>query len=557
MNSTSSSAVQPAILPFGSLQWFKRELAPTHLREIRTAIMVCGAVLCVIISMALQVPELSLSAYMVFFISKETKFLTTITGVIGLIGATIGIGASLVLYKFTYGHPELRIPGMAIALFLGMYLSRVFVIGPLGFLIGFVVAALQSIGEEVSSPEQLVRDILWIWVALAYGVGLTVVLNLLFLPDTPGPRAHLPKPKSFFVSDAFTNPAHAHFALKVTFATMFCYIFYMAIDWFGIHTALITCTFIALESTGATLHKGVLRIGGCIIGGALALFTIVFLMPHMVTIASLVVVVACASAIAGWVATGTELISYAGLQVAFAFFYSVFQGYAPDTDLDNVRNRVIGILFGLIVTGLVFQYIWPERATDRLWQALRQSFDNIRLLLLSQRPGISTGDAKRAAETLVAETNGQLAQAERQADVAQFEFEESERTEASNPRALQILLQHARTIFKAATSLVSEAGWEEWLRQPAQIQSTENELRIAAATAIQAEPGSAGFTFKPDNLSRIVSQWKQTLADTTHSQSRAASISEIVSEVEQLRQVLSVKSDGFVQAESGSNARWP
>ena len=39
------------------------------------------------------------------------------------------------------------------------------------------------------------------------------------------------------------------------------------------------------------------------------------------------------------------MISYAGLQLAFAFFYSVFQGYAPDTDLDNVRNRVVGILF--------------------------------------------------------------------------------------------------------------------------------------------------------------------------------------------------------------------
>jgi hypothetical protein len=32
------------------------------------------------------------------------------------------------------------------------------------------------------------------------------------------------------------------------------------------------------------------------------------------------------------------------------------------TLLDNVRNRVVGILFGLIVTGLIFQYIWPERA---------------------------------------------------------------------------------------------------------------------------------------------------------------------------------------------------
>jgi multidrug resistance protein MdtO len=71
-------------------------------------------------------------------------------------------------------------------------------------------------------------------------------------------------------------------------------------------------------------------------------------------------VVAFACAIAGWVAAGSERISYAGLQMAFAFFYSIFQGYAPDTDLDNVRNRVVGILFGLVVTGLVFHYIWPQ-----------------------------------------------------------------------------------------------------------------------------------------------------------------------------------------------------
>src|SRR6266545_1684952 len=123
MSSASSTVMESAVLPFGSFDWFKRQLVPTRLREIRTAIMVAGAVLCVIISMALQVPELATSAYMVFFISKESKLLTTITGVGGVIVLTIGIGATLLLYKFTYGHPELRIPGMAIALFLGIWLS--------------------------------------------------------------------------------------------------------------------------------------------------------------------------------------------------------------------------------------------------------------------------------------------------------------------------------------------------------------------------------------------------------------------------------------------------
>src|SRR6476620_5301957 len=275
----SATFVEARPIDFDWIAWLRRELAPTHARKVRTAIIVAGVVLCVMISIALQVPDLSVSAYMVFFVSKESKHLTTLTFLLGFIGATIGIGASLLLYKFTYGHPELRIPGMALALFLGMYVSRIFVLGPLGFLIGFVVAVSQSVGEAVPSPELLVRGLLWLWVAIVYGATVTVVLNLLFLPDPPKAAEHPPKPKGsepdgrgLFVPDAFTNPAHVHFALKVTFAAMFCYIFYMAIDWSGIHTALITCTFIALESTGATLHKGVLRIGGCVIGGALALF---------------------------------------------------------------------------------------------------------------------------------------------------------------------------------------------------------------------------------------------------------------------------------------------
>jgi uncharacterized membrane protein YccC len=349
--------------------WLRRELAPTRLREIRTAILVVGVVLCVIISMALQVPELAVSAYMVFFFSQKTKTLTTLVGVGGLIGITIAIGLSLWLYKFTYGHPELRIPVMAIALFVGMWLSRVFVIGALGFAIGFLVSYSQSIADQIPSPELLVRAALWLWVAFIYSVALTVVLNRLFLPDDPAPAEARPKPKSLFKPDAFTNPAHVQFALKVTFGAMFCYIFYSAIDWSGIHTAFITVIFVALDSTEATLYKGALRIIGCVIGGAFSLFSIIFLVPKMETIASLIVLVAAVSAIAGWVATGSERISYAGFQIAFAFFLSMFQGYAPDTDLDKIRDRMVGILIGLAVTTVVFHYIWPEGEADRLNRA--------------------------------------------------------------------------------------------------------------------------------------------------------------------------------------------
>ena len=474
MSTISASPAEPALLPFGSLPWFKRELAPTPERARRTAIMAGAAVLCVIISMTLKVPELSVTAYMPFFISQATKAKTMLLGIIGFIGLTIGIGISLLLYKFTYGHPELRILGMAIALFLGMWLSRVFVIGPLGFLIGFVVAASQSVGEAVPSPELLLRGILWLWVAIAYGVGLTVVLNLLFLPDAPNESSHSPKSKRLFASDAFTNPAHVHFALKVTLAAMFCYIVYEAIDWSGIHTALITCTFIALETTGATLHKGVLRIGGCVIGGALALLTIVFLMPHMETIASLIVVVACASAVAGWVATGNEMISYAGLQLAFAFFYSVFQGYAPDTDLDNVRNRVVGILFGLIVTGIVFAYIWPEHTIDRLRDALRAALRQLARLLEIPRPETSIETGKAEAHALIAETSKSLDQAKRYVELTHFEFEESPDRDRTSLGNLESMLSRAEEIFVLAKSLVPG-------------DAKQNQSRIALQSEIAAD----------------------------------------------------------------------
>src|SRR5512132_727573 len=532
MSAVSASPVEPAILPFGSLEWFKRQLAPTPDRARRTAIMVGAAVLCVIISMTFQVPELDLSAYMAFFVSKETKRLTTITGIGGIIGVTIAIIASLLLYKFTYGHPELRIPGMAIALFLGMWLSRALVIGPLGFIIGFVVAYSQSIGEQIPSPELVVRAALWVWVAVAYGVGITVVLNLLFLPDSAEAAEDRPKPTSLFVPDAFTNPAHVHFALKVTFAAMFCYIVYEGIDWSGIHTAFITCTFIALESTGATLHKGILRIGGCVIGGALALFTIVFLMPHMVTIASLVVVVGGASAIAGWVAAGSEMISYAGLQIAFAFFYSVFQGYAPDTDLDNVRNRVVGILFGLVVTGLVFRYIWPERTIDRLRAALRQALLQLARLLEIPRLESSIETAKSETHALIPETSRTFEQARRYAELTTFELEESPNRDRTSLGNLEKTLSRAEEVFDVATSLMSDEALASWQQLPTAAQIAESDLRDAAAKRIERAAASDEREDAGANLLTAFARWTETMQALQVKNSRVALVSQIVTEVQ-------------------------
>jgi len=39
----------------------------------------------------------------------------------------------------------------------------------------------------------------------------------------------------------------------------------------------------------------------------------------------------------------------------------IFQGFTPDTHFATIRNRVVGILLGILVTSVVFYNLWPER----------------------------------------------------------------------------------------------------------------------------------------------------------------------------------------------------
>jgi hypothetical protein len=77
-------------------------------------------------------------------------------------------------------------------------------------------------------------------VAIVYGAAVTVVLNLLFLPDSPKAAEPTETEKGpsrtgvvYLCPTRSRIPRMCTFALKVTFAAMFCYIFYMAIDWSG------------------------------------------------------------------------------------------------------------------------------------------------------------------------------------------------------------------------------------------------------------------------------------------------------------------------------------
>jgi multidrug resistance protein MdtO len=111
----------------------------------------------------------------------------------------------------------------------------------------------------------------------------------------------------------------------------------------------------------------------------------------------MLVAVVCAGA--GWVATSSERLSYAGLQIAFAFFLGILQGYAPATDLTVLRDRVAGILLGNVAITLVFSLFWPESATSSLRAALAEALRAIGGVI--KGGGDPTGARIRTAQALV------------------------------------------------------------------------------------------------------------------------------------------------------------
>jgi multidrug resistance protein MdtO len=202
-----------------------------------------------------------------------------------------------------------------------------------------------------------------------------------------------------FAADALTNPTHWQFALKTTLAVMVVYTIYTLLDWPGMRTSIVTCFFVALGSLGETVHKLTLRISGALIGGLIAGLCIVFVLPHMTDIGQLCVLIAVVCAGAGWIATSSERLSYAGLQIAFAFFLGILQDYAPATDLTVLRDRVAGILLGNVVMTVIFSLLWPESATSRLRAALAEALRAIGVVI--KGGGDPTGARIRTAQALV------------------------------------------------------------------------------------------------------------------------------------------------------------
>lgn len=206
--------------------------------------------------------------------------------------------------------------------------------------------------------------------------------------------------------DAFSNPAHVKFAVRTVLAAMICYVFYTAVEWPGIHTAMLTCIIMALpplgsSSLGGVSHKGLVRVVGALLGSGLALFCTVFILPRLDGLTGLLAMVLPVIAGAAWITAGSAKSNYVGRQIMFTFVLALLGRFSLTPDIPEIRDRIVGILLGVGVYIALATVLWPDREgtplRSKLAALLRNLADLARLRPESEGiPGQDPPDLHRA-----------------------------------------------------------------------------------------------------------------------------------------------------------------
>jgi multidrug resistance protein MdtO len=279
--------------------------------------------------------------------------------------------------------------------------------------------------------------------------------------NSPGvPRllaAGKPEPqRRFFAADAFTNPSHIRFAIRGSLAAAVCYVTYNLADWPEISTAVTTCFLTALTTIGASRQKQILRFGGALAGGIVGMIAQIFVMPGLDSIAGLTVLFIAATIVAAWIATSGPRLSYFGVQFAFAFYLINFEEFRFQTSLAVARDRVMGILLGLLAMWLIFDQLWGAPA---ILEMKRTFLSTLRLVAGFMREPQHTGtfDQHAAIEQSYAQRetiNSSFNKLRENGDSVMLEFGPSrERDIETRSRLLQWQIQ-LRIIFITRIALL-------------------------------------------------------------------------------------------------------
>jgi multidrug resistance protein MdtO len=233
------------------------------------------------------------------------------------------------------------------------------------------------------------------------------------------PRKARPVPP-WFVADIWTNVAYITYSLKIAFCCTLCYILYVALDWTGISTAVITVLIVGQNTTGAISQKLIFRLAGSFLGAVIfGIGSVVFLFPHMDSITSLLALVCAVSFMATWMARAPHF-SYIGMQSAFSFFLIALGTFSAPVNMTPARDRLVGIGLALVVVWVVFLEINPARTVTEMRSALGRVLAGEAAFLTT--PAGTSVNSRRAVARLRESITRDLVDIRSMSELVRYEF---------------------------------------------------------------------------------------------------------------------------------------
>jgi len=337
---------------------WQSELAPTPKRLARAALMASLCGLLVILSKSLSLPETALSAYLIFFVSKEDATKNIAMSLALMVVAIVAFGLFYILVIISAGEPLVRILLMFTITFGAMYLANRTSAGSIIITLGMIFFELLSFLDFVPYPNLVIRALVWLIPVVIVPMTLILIANILFGPLISVPDSSSDKKKGKDTVESI------RFAIKATLSIGICYAIFILLNWPAIHTITITAFLVSLGSTSEALHKSALRLTGCLIGAIISLFCITVILPQLSNAAELALLTVIVAFPAAWIAVGSEKFAYLGMQIAMVFFLCVLNTDGPTVDVGTAWGRIVGIVLGTLVVATVYLTLWPNPQSD-------------------------------------------------------------------------------------------------------------------------------------------------------------------------------------------------
>ena len=188
----------------------------------------------------------------------------------------------------------------------------------------------------------------------------------------------------------------------------------------------------------------------------------ILILPGIDSIFGFALFFAAGTAIAAWFATSSPRLSFFGVQMALAFYFVNLQDYQVETDLTIARDKVVGVLLGILAMGFIFDRFGTKSDAEQLPKLLVR---NVRMLAqLGVCPVVrGRGIAVSQISRLRSQINDNFASLESQTDAARFEFEFRHRREEDvvECERIQKAQPALRSIYLLELSLLSHRGRPE------------------------------------------------------------------------------------------------